>query len=315
MLRMPLDTSPAAAVISALRLADEHGGARAALRAKGIEAPRPEHLDGLTDDLGDMVGDHCAADEDALGEALTLGMLAGTTQQRCVRIAGDATSFLMDPELVVRHADGESILRLPWFEKGLFVGRQLPDITEMPAPIRLQAVEHYSAALAGTRGQFVFHSYGHAYTVDAVPVRGADGAVEAALAVALPIASHVSAANAYERTATNSEHSAGRAERARENARRLHARTDPDGYVEAPTVTPRELEILERVPRPYLGRHRRAPRAQRRHGQDTPAERVPEARRQRQSRGSGDRATPRAHQLKGACADAGRGLRRRARSR
>ncbi|MDQ1381025.1 MAG: hypothetical protein QOJ71_1744, partial [Actinomycetota bacterium] len=188
---------------------------------------------------------------------------------------GDATSFLMDPELHVQHAAGESILRLPWFEKGLFVGRQLPEITEMSAPVRLQCVEQYSAALAGTRGKFVIHSYGHTYTVDAVPVRAADGTIEAVLAVALPIPSHISAANAYERTAESCEDSAthaqrraelhglaGRhaaeladrrvarraretAERARENARRLRARTHPDGYVDAPTVTPRELEVLE----------------------------------------------------------------------
>jgi DNA-binding NarL/FixJ family response regulator len=274
---MPVDTS-LAAVISALRQADEHGGARAALCAAGIDPPRPERLQGLGDDPGDLQSDHCAADEDAIAEALALGMLAGNaTRQRRVRFAGHATSFLMDPELVVQHAAGESILRLPWFEKGLFVGRQLPDITEMPAPIRLQCVEHYSAALAGTRGQFVIHSYGHTYTVDAIPVRAADGAIEAVLAVALPIASHISAAKAYERTAANSEHSAARADRRAElhglagrhaaeladrrvagrarqtaesahaNARRLRARTDPDGYVEAPTLTPRELEVLELV--------------------------------------------------------------------
>jgi len=264
MLRMPLDTGLAAAVKSVLRVAGEHGGARAALRAAGIDPSRPERLDGLGDDLGDLLSEHCAADEDAIAEALTLGTLAG-----------DASSFLMDSELVVQHAAGESILRLPWFEKGLFVGRRLPDITEMPAPIRLQCVEHYSAALAGTRGQFIVHSYGHAYTVDAVPVRAADGAIEAVLAVASPMAPHIAAAKAYERTAANSEHSAARAERraelhglagrhaaeladrrradraretaerARENARRLRARTHPDGYVEAPTVTPRELEVVE----------------------------------------------------------------------
>jgi DNA-binding NarL/FixJ family response regulator len=274
---MPLDTSLAAAVISSLRVADEHGGARAALRAAGIDPPQPERLDGLADALGELLSDHGASDEDAIAEVLALGMLAGTTQQRCVRLAGDATSFLMDPELVVQHAAGESILRLPWFDRGLFVGRQLPDITEMPAPVRLQCIERYSAALAGTRAQFVIHSYGHTYTVDAVPVRAADGAIEAVLAVALPIASHISAAKAYERTAANSEHSAARAERraelhglagrhaaeladrrvagrarqtaesARENARRLRARTHPDGYVEAPTLTPREHEVLELV--------------------------------------------------------------------
>src|SRR5678810_1221497 len=46
----------------------------------------------------------------------------------------------------------------------------------LPADGRRQCVEHYSAALSGTRGQFVFHSYGHTYTVDAVPVRAVAGA-------------------------------------------------------------------------------------------------------------------------------------------
>jgi DNA-binding NarL/FixJ family response regulator len=273
---MPFDTSTGAALLSALRLAAEHGGARAALRAAGIDPPRPERLDGLGDDLGELLGRRCAADQDAIAEALALGVLAGNaTQQGGVRIAGDATSFLMDPELVVQRAAGESILRLPWFEKELFVGRQVPDITEMPARIRLQCVEHYSAALAGTRGQFIFNSYGHEYTVDAVPVRAASGAIEAVLAVALPVAPHLSAAKAYERTAERSEQSAARAERraelhglasrhaaeladrriarraretaerSREHARRLRARAHPDGYVDAPTVTARELEVLE----------------------------------------------------------------------
>jgi hypothetical protein len=42
----------------------------------------------------------------------------------------DATTFVMDHGLVVRGADGESILRLPWFEEDLFVARQVPDIVE-----------------------------------------------------------------------------------------------------------------------------------------------------------------------------------------
>jgi DNA-binding CsgD family transcriptional regulator len=276
MLCMPIDTSVGAALLAALHLAGEHGGPRAALRAAGIDPPRAERLDGLGDELGDMLGAHCADDEDAIAEALARDVLAGkATRQRGMRIAGDATSFFMDPELVVQHAAGESILRLPWFEKGLFVGRQLPDITEMPVRIRGQCVEHYSAALAGARGQFIIHSYGHAYTVDAVPVRAAGGTVEAVLAVALPVASHVSAANAYERTAEISEDAAARAQRraelhelagrhaaalsdrrvvgrarqtadrARRNARRLRARAQADGYLQAPTVTPRELEVLE----------------------------------------------------------------------
>ncbi len=85
----------------------------------------------------------------------------------------------MDEELVVQGAEGESILRLPWFEDELFVGRQLPDISELPVPVRTMCIDNYRAALAGERGQFTLVSYGHAYTVDAVPVRSADGNVEA----------------------------------------------------------------------------------------------------------------------------------------
>ncbi|MEA2144690.1 MAG: hypothetical protein QOG59_277, partial [Solirubrobacteraceae bacterium] len=47
------------------------------------------------------------------------------------RSGAESTMFLMDEDLVVRGAGGESILRLPWFDDGLFVGRQLPDIVEM----------------------------------------------------------------------------------------------------------------------------------------------------------------------------------------
>jgi hypothetical protein len=39
---------------------------------------------------------------------------------------------MMDRDLVVVDANGTSILRLPWFDRELFVGRQLPDITEIP---------------------------------------------------------------------------------------------------------------------------------------------------------------------------------------
>jgi ATP/maltotriose-dependent transcriptional regulator MalT len=100
-----------------LHLADpEHGGARAARRAAGIDAPRPERLDGLSDDLGELLGDHCA-------------------------------------------------------------GRHAAELADRRVARRAQQT----------------------------------------------------------------------AERARDNARRLRARTHPDGYVEAPTLTPRELEVLELV--------------------------------------------------------------------
>jgi DNA-binding CsgD family transcriptional regulator len=176
----------------------------------------------------------------------------------------------MDRELLVRGAAGESILRLPWFEDELFVGRQLPDISEMPRPVRSLCVKHYTAALGGERACFQFSSYGHAYTVDAVPVRTEDGDVEAVVAVALPVAPHVAAAAAYESTAERLEISVERAERcaelhrragreeaavaeltgarkslkasghARLNARRLRSRDADD----TPSITPRETEVL-----------------------------------------------------------------------
>ena len=54
----------------------------------------------------------------------------------------DPTSLLMDRELVVRGAEGDSIMRLPWFEDDLFVGRPVPDIAEMPTHVRDLATRH-----------------------------------------------------------------------------------------------------------------------------------------------------------------------------
>jgi hypothetical protein len=76
-----------------------------------------------------------------------------------MRLAGDPSSFVMDGDLLVRRAEGQSILRLPWFEDGLFVGRQLPDISEMPVGVRSLCIEHYLAAMTGERRQFGFTSY------------------------------------------------------------------------------------------------------------------------------------------------------------
>jgi DNA-binding NarL/FixJ family response regulator len=268
---MELNTHTTAALVSALCSAREHGSADAALRAAGIELPESERIDGLSDELGDLLG-RSGADE-PVSEALALGFLAGRVAYRPrSRRLNDPTSFVMDRDLVVRDAEGQSILRLPWFEEELFVGRQLPDISEMPAPIRMLCVKSYSAALDGERGQFAFTSYGHAYSVDAIPVHGEDGGIEAVLAVAMPGRSHASAATAYERTAERLERSAtqaeqraelhrlaGRAdaetvaleaarkaragaERARANARGLRVRDA--GHCDPPSVTPRETDVL-----------------------------------------------------------------------
>lgn len=146
-------------------------------------------------------------------------LTARAAQRRGRRGMQDPTAFLMDGELVVQAAAGESILRLPWFDDGLFVGRQLPDISEMPHNVRCPAVAHYQAALAGERGRFTFVSYGHAYFVDAVPVHAEDGLIAAVLGIATPARGLPAAAAAYERTAERLERSAAQAEQRAERDR------------------------------------------------------------------------------------------------
>jgi DNA-binding CsgD family transcriptional regulator len=268
-----VNASTATAVLSALRLSAEHGGAGAALHATGIELPQSERFAGMTDELGAVVGR--SPSDESVGKALSVGYLAGqlAVRPRAKRTA-DPTSFVMDRNLVVQSAEGESVMRLPWFDDGLFVGRQLPDISEMPTPIRTSCVKHYTAALAGERSRFSFISYGHAYWVDAVPVYGDGGRVDVVLAVAIPAPSHTAAATAYEETAARLEGFADAAEqraetyrhagrddkesaerqaaarartaarRAAAHALRLHSRGSP-GAAEPRRLTPRETEVLQ----------------------------------------------------------------------
>lgn len=275
---MPFDLNTATAVLSALRLANEHGGVDEALKATGIELPGPERLKALSDAFGEVLGRSTIGL--SVGEAMALGFLAGRAAHiPRMRRAADPTSFVVDRDLVCRAANGESILRLPWIEDGMFVGRQLPDISEMPRAVRTLCVEHYSAALAGERGRFAFVSYGHTYTVDAVPVHADDGSVQAVLAIATPDRSYAAAAGAaagaYEKTAERLKRAAERAEqraelhrlagrsaaevadlraarnarraaqRAWTNARHLHARSAGERSSEAPSITPRETEVLQ----------------------------------------------------------------------
>jgi DNA-binding CsgD family transcriptional regulator len=145
----------------------------------------------------------------------------------------------------------------------------------MPTALRRLAVEHYSAALDGERGRFEFTSYGHTFSVDAVPVRGnGDGHVEAVLAIAVPASSFGAAAAAYERTAERLDASAAHAEdraeryrlagrddaevverhrarnarrgaeRARSNGQRLRVR-ETAGPADPPSVTSRQIEVLD----------------------------------------------------------------------
>jgi DNA-binding CsgD family transcriptional regulator len=173
---MPIGVSPTA-LLTALALAREHGDPRSTLRVTGLERDDFGRLPALAD-LGHLLGPVDASD------ALALGFLAGRAAHR-PRVL-DVSSFLMDHELVVRGAEGRSVLELPWFEDDLFVARQLPDITEMPTDVRRLCVEHYRAALRGETTRFAFTSYGLHYRVDALPTRGPDGRVIAVLALARP---------------------------------------------------------------------------------------------------------------------------------
>jgi DNA-binding NarL/FixJ family response regulator len=273
---MDLDTNTATALLAALGLAREHGGASTALSNAGIDLQEMERLEALSEDFQRTLGRPIA--DKSVSEALALGYLAGTVAQRprtrTRRTVRDPTAFVMDRELVVQAAEGESILRLPWFEEDLFVGRQLPDVAEMPARVRDLAVEHYRAALAGEHGRFSFMSYGHAYSVEAVPVHRDDKAIEAVLGIATPAHSFAPAAAAYERTAerldraaalaelrAGGHRAAGRdeeeaaqlrgaqkarqaAERARANAAGMRSRDSGAGPPEGPSITPREIEVL-----------------------------------------------------------------------
>jgi DNA-binding CsgD family transcriptional regulator len=173
------------ALLTALALAQEHGGARLALRAAGLAADEPDGVDGLPPDLGRLLAGVTSGE--ALCEATALGFLAGRAAPKPRGPSWlDVSSFLIDHDLVVRGAEGRSILQLPWFEEDLFVSRQLPDITEMPPHVRAQCVENYRAGLRGERRRFRFTSYGHAYRVESLPVHGDDGRVKAVLGIARP---------------------------------------------------------------------------------------------------------------------------------
>jgi DNA-binding CsgD family transcriptional regulator len=208
----------------------------------------------LSEDVGHVLG-RPATDRTVM-DALALGFLAGRVAHRPrTRTSHDPTAFVLNADMVVTAAEGESVLRLPWFDDELFVGRQLREITEMPTPVRNACVENYARALTGERRRFTITSYGHTYSVDAVPVRADDGRVDSVLAIATPTHSLTAAAAAYERTATRleraAEHSEQRAERHRsagrrdaERAERQAAQKARDGAERARADARRPVELL-----------------------------------------------------------------------
>jgi diguanylate cyclase (GGDEF)-like protein/PAS domain S-box-containing protein len=100
----------------------------------------------------------------------------------------DTTVFLLDQDLRILIADGEAIRRLPWFDEELFRGQLVSELDGMvPDEVLELSVTTYRAALQGERGAFDFHSEGLTFSVQAVPVRGEDEAVESVLVVARDI--------------------------------------------------------------------------------------------------------------------------------
>ncbi len=176
----------------------------------GLDLDGLERFDGVADDLLRLTEGQEPAE--ALSQMLALGFLAGRVAYRPrPRRSHDPTTFVMDRDLLIRGAEGESILRLPWVEEALFVGRIVPDISECPKHVLRLSVDHYGAALDGERGQFCFSSYGHTYTVDAVPVRNDERDIIGVLAVVAPTtppAGRLRRATELERTADALEESA-----------------------------------------------------------------------------------------------------------
>jgi hypothetical protein len=204
------DVDTPASLLTALALAQEHEGATRALTMTGLDLDDIERFDGIPEGLGRLLAGR--TNGEAIAEALALGFLAGRVAHRPrPRRSLDPTSFLMDHDLLVRHAEGQSILRLPWFEEDLFVARSLPEISEMPAPVRHLCIANYRAGLAGETGSFSFTSYGHAYRVRTNPVRGEDGSIQAVLSIATPSppsGGQLRAAAAFDRAAAALEQSA-----------------------------------------------------------------------------------------------------------
>jgi DNA-binding NarL/FixJ family response regulator len=268
-----LQTKTASALVWALSRAQEHGSAAAALAATGIELPAIDRLDGLSDDYDDVLGR--LSGETSVREALALGILAGPVADRPARARRpqDPTSFIVGRDLVIQGVEGQSVLRLPWVEDDLFVGRHLPEISEIPTAIRHLSIEHCTAALGGVRNRFAFTSYGHTYMVDHLPVRSQEGDIDAVLAIAIPAHSYTTAIAAYVRTAELLDQSAARAQeraeryrlagsadaelteryvaetarqgadRARSSAERLRRRASAQPG-DPPWITPRQAEIL-----------------------------------------------------------------------
>src|SRR3984885_1402596 len=110
---MTLQTHTASALVWALDRAHQHAGAAAALAAAGVDLLGVDRFDGLSDDFDELV--RRFPGEASVREALALGILAGRVADRPARARRlqDPSSFLMNEDLVVQDARGQSALRRP----------------------------------------------------------------------------------------------------------------------------------------------------------------------------------------------------------
>jgi diguanylate cyclase (GGDEF)-like protein/PAS domain S-box-containing protein len=118
------------------------------------------------------------------GESEEHLLQAGSLYRPLAANLSDTSMFLFDHDLRVLVAEGDAVRRLPWTDGNMFRGRLVSDLQgELPDEILATSRESYQAALDGERRDFEFTSRGLTFEVTAVPVRGAGGEVESALAV------------------------------------------------------------------------------------------------------------------------------------
>jgi diguanylate cyclase (GGDEF)-like protein/PAS domain S-box-containing protein len=97
----------------------------------------------------------------------------------------DTTVFLVGHDLRILLAEGEAVRRLSWFDEDLFIGCRISELhSAVPADVLDPAIENCLAVLQGERREFDFASEGGTFTVQGVPVRSENGAVQTALVIA-----------------------------------------------------------------------------------------------------------------------------------
>ncbi len=109
---------------------------------------------------------------------------AASLQRSLLANLPDTTVFLLDRELRILVAQGDSMLRLPGLTEDLFWGRHVGDLhDDVPADILERAMGHYADAFHGIASDFEFTSAGLTFEMRVVPVAGEDGGIASALVI------------------------------------------------------------------------------------------------------------------------------------